>query len=428
MQIEYIFISSEQVSFKTFLKSIFGNVSEKYFKVELEEKEYKVFYNYITSKSESLDTQEFMYFLTISMDEQEEEKCAEVLNSANKKILGNKDKKQYHVIRTYDGVSKYYCDHAYPQLNEFERNIRNLIFKILTKAFGSKWFERTATDEQKKKLSRCKKSLREEILYEMSIKDLEDYLFTPMRDVSCEQMIDNILSEDNITQMTKEQIELKLKDARPKSLWERQFAPKISIDQLQENLERIRHLRNKVAHAKVFTCEDFYNCQSITKNLNKKIRQAIDEVSVKEYNVSETVQIITRLGYMWESAFSKAVESNLEIPKALLEMGSSIKKVYQALNNMPSLKESGALNQLAEITSTISALQKASVLEFQKMQDVIRSVSFSPLTIRFPKNFQSISKFKLPINGPENEADKDDDFPKDETNPEMKDNDDSNDC
>lgn len=133
-------------------------------------------------------------------------------------------------------------DRTYPDLNEFERNIRNLVFRIVTKAFGTKWLGKTVTEEMKNGLKASiqtrPKALRderliEEALYEMDIKELENYLFLPQCDVSCEQVVDIALSPENLKQMSKEQIEAELGAARPKSLWERQFADKVSINGLQ---------------------------------------------------------------------------------------------------------------------------------------------------------------------------------------------------
>ncbi|NLV21638.1 MAG: hypothetical protein GXY49_06595, partial [Syntrophomonadaceae bacterium] len=109
----------------------------------------------------------------------------------------------------------------------------------MTKAFGTKWLDKTVTEETKDGLKASiqtrPRALRderliEEALYEMDIKTLENYLFIPQRDISCNQVIDIALSPEKLKEMTKEQIEAELANARPKSLWERQFADKVSID------------------------------------------------------------------------------------------------------------------------------------------------------------------------------------------------------
>lgn len=404
MRIEYIFIRKNnepvQVSekiytltppFKPFLKSLFEDVSEDSFKIKLKTREYDVFYNYTTSKSESSEIQNSIYYLTISIDGQRKERCAEILDLANKTILSAGAKEQYNIILAYDGVSKYYCDRTYPRLNEFERSIRNLVFRILTKAFGAKWLDKTATDEEKNNL-KAKIQIRpkllrderliEEALYEMDIKELENYLFVPKRDVSCEQVVDTILSEEKLAQMTKEEIESELAAARPKSLWERQFAHKVSIDGLHDKLKELRILRNKVAHAKAFSGEDFSNCQGIVKDMNAQIEQAILDVSEKEYDLSETIRTISDFGDAWTSTISKAFEHNMGISSALSELGSSIKNAYQALNAMPSLEVSGALKHLADLTPIISAVQNSPMMEIQKRWDAIKPIMPSPAVMQ----------------------------------------------
>lgn len=471
MRIEYIFIrkNSEPVQvtrkiytlvppFKPFLKSLFEDVSEDSFKVRLKTRDYDVFYRYTTSKSESSEMQNSMYYLTISIDGQRKERCAEILNLANKTILSAGAKEQYNIILSYDGVSKYYCDRAYPQLNEFERNIRNLVFRILTKAFGAKWLDKTATDEEKNNLkakiqTRPKlfrdERLIEEALYEMDIKELENYLFVPKRDVSCEQMVDSILSEEKLAQMTKEEIEAELAAARPKSLWERQFAHKVSIDGLHEKLKELRTLRNKVAHAKAFSCEDFSNCQGIVNEMTAQIEQAIFDVSVKEYDLSETIRTISDFGDAWTSNISKALQYNMGISSALSEMGSSIKNAYQVLNVMPSLKVSEALKHLAELTPIISAVQNSPAMEMQRRWNAIKPVIPSSAVIQAAKQASQVIQFMKPemeaiqrisrlssflsslepstfsslTSIPEDEDQEDDDCEEKETKPESKDND-----
>lgn len=96
MRIEYIFIRKNndpvKVSkkiytltppFKPFLKSLFESVSADSFKVKLKSKEYAVFYHYTTCNSDSADSENSMHYLTISMDGQRKDRCAEILNLVN---------------------------------------------------------------------------------------------------------------------------------------------------------------------------------------------------------------------------------------------------------------------------------------------------------------------------------------------------------
>jgi len=320
-------------------------------------------------------------------------------------ILSAAGKEQYNIILAYDGVSKYYCDRAYPDLNEFERNVRNLVFRIVTKAFGTKWLDKTVTEETKDGLKASiqtrPRALRderliEEALYEMDIKTLENYLFIPQRDISCNQVIDIALSPEKLKEMTKEQIEAELANARPKSLWERQFADKVSIDGLQEALPQIRALRNRVAHAKPFTYSDFTKCRSILQGINPQIEQAICDISVIEYDRYETIRTIAGLGTAWTAAVSKAFEFNQVISAAMSEIGSSLKEAYQVLDIMPSPAEREALRHLAALQPVISAVQSLPLAEIQRNYEALHAVLPSQAEIQAANQAAQMMQHVLP--------------------------------
>lgn len=346
-----------------------------------------------------------MHYLTIEIDGQRKDRCAEILGTANQIILSAASKERYNIILAYDGVSKYYCDRTYPDLSEFERNVRNLVFRIVTKAFGAKWLDKTATEEMKNGLKASiqtrPKTLRDErlieaALYEMDIKELENYLFLPQRDVSCEQVVDVVLSPENLKQMTKEQVVDKLGTARPRSLWERQFAEKVSIDGLQETLQHIRVLRNQVAHAKPFSHADFTKCRSILQGINPQIEQAICDISVLKYDRYETIRTIAGLGTAWAAAVSKAFEFNREISAAMSEIGSSLKEAYRVLDIMPSPAEREALRHMAALQPVISAVQSLPLAEIQRNYEALHAALPSSAEIQAANQATRMMQHVLP--------------------------------
>ena len=52
------------------------------------------------------------------------------------KIIGSNIEQDYIMIVSYDSVSEYYCNKAYPKLNKLERNLRKLLFNTYTVNFG----------------------------------------------------------------------------------------------------------------------------------------------------------------------------------------------------------------------------------------------------------------------------------------------------
>ncbi len=63
---------------------------------------------------------------------------------------------------------------------------------------------------------------------------------------------------------------------RPKSDWDRLFLPQIGeISNIEESIDQLRKLRNKVAHCKLFRKEHYEECLELLKVLNKQINKAL---------------------------------------------------------------------------------------------------------------------------------------------------------
>ena len=252
------------------LRKIFANVSDDTITLKYKAKEYSVSYRYIEHECEKIESTSDIQYLTVDLDEKNKARVAEVLDSMHQKIFSHDEKANYDIIVSYDGIAKYYCDRAFPLLNEFERQIRNLIFKMLTRSFGALWLEKTATQEQqdslKKKLQIRLKPLRnqkmiEEALYEMDIKELENYLFVPRSDLVAAELRADEFTDEKLSELSQEAAIKLIQKLRPMSIWERYFDKEVSIPNLQEKLDSIRNYRNKVAHAKHFHKGDYDTCK-----------------------------------------------------------------------------------------------------------------------------------------------------------------------
>ena len=189
MRMEYVFIRKENATTKItdnlsttnpplhfVLRKIFTNVSHNAIQLKYKTKEYAVTYRYIEHECEKIDSNADIQYLTLELDGKNKARIAEVLDTVHSRIFNHKEKENYDIIVSYDGISKYYCDRIYPMLNEFERQIRNLVFKLLTHSFGALWLEKTATQEQqdsvKAKLQIRQKSLRNQKMIEEALYDL----------------------------------------------------------------------------------------------------------------------------------------------------------------------------------------------------------------------------------------------------------------
>lgn len=304
MVIEYIFIQKDETpieeregkyglfpKFCLFLEKVFINLTKDTFDVVYKKRNYTINYKCIKCRSGEQSEYPMCYF-TISIDLKVKARCSEVLDFANQIILQHENKETYTVIISYDGVSKYYCDRAYPKFNEFERKIRSLIFRLLTKDFGEQWLNETTTVEQrsvlKERLQSKPKRLKEQKLieeapYAMDIYQLEEFLFAPTRHMPIVKLLDEQFSDEKLNKLTKEELLLILDNLKPRSVWEKCFKEQVSIENLQQKLNDLRLLRNMVAHSKFFYKKEFDQSVKLIDDLLQQIEVAITDVSINEY-------------------------------------------------------------------------------------------------------------------------------------------------
>lgn len=292
MEIRYIFLLKREKTktlnkneeHKDFLNENFKNIKRDKFDIEYNDKIYTIDYkaNYI---------QESTFSLIISIDSNEENK-ADILHEVNNRICKNPKRREYNIIKTYDGLSEFYSNKSIIKLNYFERKLRELIYIIVVKSFGVGWYEKTIKEELGKKIKKTSgknnlSTLIESALHEMTLGDLELYLFEPYTDKNINTLIEDIENSSSyINDKTKDEILSMILKYKPKCLWKRFFEDIIDIDieDIKYKLTEIRKYRNKVAHNKDFYIEDYKNCKSILDEVNEKLNIAVENLYVKEFN------------------------------------------------------------------------------------------------------------------------------------------------
>lgn len=390
MRIEYVFMRKENAVTKItdkisttnpplhlVLRKIFTNVSDNTIMLKYKAKEYAVSYRYVEHECEKVVSDADMYYLTIELDGKNKARVAEVLDMVHRSIFDHNEKSNYDIIVSYDGIAKYYCDRAYPLLNEFERQIRNQIFKLLTRSFGSSWLEKTTTQEQqdnlKAKLQIRSKPLRnqkmiEEALYEMDIKELEDYLFLPRSDMDTTELRTDEFKSENLSKLSQEEAIKLIQKLRPLSIWERYFDKEVSIPNPQEKLNSIRGYRNKVAHAKHFHKDDYNACKNILTEMLPQLENAIQDISVKEYDYTQLREAIRGMANTCTSAIKSAIGIGKMISPA-------IESFSRAVVDFGNLFQTSAVSQALQAQNQMSQtlLGLTSVLDMVPTQSAIKS-------------------------------------------------------
>lgn len=259
------------------LKTLFSYKENGTFSLIFEDNEYDFEYKKLRNNHES-------YSFCISVD-YTPAMNAMLLDEIDKVISKGEHRKNFDIVLSYSGSAEYYCNKLYPIINKFERSIRDIIFLIVIETYGRNWFDTTvSTDvgDQLKGNGVNKNTLIENALYEMTIKQLEDYLFSEWRDIDSETFINNALATDELEKLTKDEIITLISKNKPCSLWERIFLNRVEIDDLQEKLSSIRKCRNTVAHSKNISTDAFRANRAMIKKLNNEIKEAHELLTLDE--------------------------------------------------------------------------------------------------------------------------------------------------
>lgn len=335
---------NKMVMIKSFLKEYFNNVQEQCFDVEYEHEVYTVFYRNYKKKVGSIQ------YLWLEM-EGKPATVIKVLEYVHSIIQTSESRKKNYVICSYDGVSLYYCNRIYPLFNKFERKIRDLVFCLLTKSLGSNWYKATIEKEMDNSLHiGNNKKLIEEALYELTLHQLEQYLFSKRRFIDVEEVIDNDLAIDNIKDKSKEEIVEILNKCRTTSLWEKYINPSVQMDELSHDIESIRNYRNKVAHSKTFKEKEYTTCRKLLTKVINEVDQAMNRVEKQEFTDIQCINFISAFTDLQESIqqIREMVQSSLSEP--LKQISEVISRGMSGYN----LIMQDTLQQLSESIRQIS--------------------------------------------------------------------------
>lgn len=205
----------------------------------------------------------------------------------------SKQQKYYHSIRDYDGISESFCKRLYPKYAEFERKLRSLVLFILTKAYGSNWQRETVSKEL---LSVLKENAQgsvslNETLENMDLATLETYLFEK-RHVDYPTIINEKLSAKNLEELEKEEICTIVEEIRPTSLWERHFEKFGSQETWMRKIKEIHDTRNKVAHHKTLSIDEFTTINRKLNSVNGDLTNAIEGIREENFTEYSIVDIL----------------------------------------------------------------------------------------------------------------------------------------
>mgnify|MGYP003289735577 CR=1 FL=1 len=365
MHIEYVLIEkatkdrskADKARVISIFSDCFPDVTNQTITIAGKRKNFVLTYSINCGTTTSSDSTDYVYNISLVCDHNEKMKSAELLEKAHTAFRCKVDKlSDYHLIVAEDGLSEYYCNKAYPKYQKFERELRHLIFKIVTKAYGNMWTTQTLSPDMKKKLKDDIKSrnvgkkddvLIEAALHEMTMGQLIDYLFYGTSDISIEDYLDEHLPPAKLRELSKEDLVKILERGRRKSVWNLYFANEFRIDEPRKKLGVLRANRNKVAHCKQFHAEDYKETITYIDLFMGPIDTAIQNATFREPVAIKDVLCGFGEFTIQLSNFSMQVGKIIgPAMKQMSEVGEAILKAY-------------SMNISEELGKTFSVFSKA---------------------------------------------------------------------
>lgn len=265
------------------------------------------------------------YFI-IALENNDEELVDAFCEVGNKiKELSSRINPNSTIVNTlWDDVGRYYAYKSYPLINEVENVMRKLISKFMLINVGMDWSKETIHPDLVSKIERFEENdVHLNDLYKLDFIHLSDVLFKKKRDINLEDL-DRVLSKTKFDDVDK----IKILKYLPKSNWEKYFYDLLGekSQELEGKWEILYKLRNKVAHNRFLTREDFQKIKGITTQVKETLLTAMNKLGEIDLNDEDRSQIIhsyhsehpASLAYLAERSVAEYYLVNgfeIEIPK-----------------------------------------------------------------------------------------------------------------
>lgn len=265
------------------------------------------------------------YFI-IALENNDEELVDAFCEVGNKiKELSSRINPNSTIVNTlWDDVGRYYAYKSYPLINEVENVMRKLISKFMLINVGMDWSKETIHPDLVSKIERFEENdVHLNDLYKLDFIHLSDVLFKKKRDINLEDL-DRVLSKTKFDDVDK----IKILKYLPKSNWEKYFYDLLGekSQELEGKWEILYKLRNKVAHNRFLTREDFQKIKGITTQVKETLLTAMNKLGEIDLNDEDRSQIIhsyhsehpASLAYLAERSVAEYYLVNgfeIEVPK-----------------------------------------------------------------------------------------------------------------
>ena len=227
----------------------------------------------------------------------ENKNTAKALDEIKANISKKLDSENLFIIT--DDVSNYFCQRLYPQLANFERNLRKIIYIASIKS------------KDEKALALCKEieNLEFAKIYQILFSD-EKYV------VEAKKIVNS-----NSPAFSKQDMIKRLNQLTESNLWNKLFNGEYSY--IPENFLMIKDGRNKVMHSRNISFEEYSNIKSNLKKSNAILVEIENNLLQKNnYNLNEALQNISKALSVLSSEMSNRITQ--AVTKKLVESFSNL--------------------------------------------------------------------------------------------------------
>lgn len=292
---------------------------------------------YILESTTVEKSKEIIFHLIVELagNEDEQANILEAFNSLIKEINENYGE-QFSINTIWNDVSTYYANKLYPRIVHIENKLRKIIYLFMLKTVGSRWIDtgspqkfqqyiESTIEKNGKKINEINVdwltyadfitlghfftapySLKSDI--NALFKELEQY--GDIENLSIDEK--NIGKGDDksgrraVKSLTVDIIKKLSDEYGQKNNWDRYFSDKLSVKspkKFSQDWSSLYNIRNKVAHSKPISKEDFDKANKLIDSFNKAFEECIEIIDSLEFTHEEAEAV--------EAVAQQVISSNL---------------------------------------------------------------------------------------------------------------------
>ncbi len=239
------------------------------------------------------------YYIDVIVSGKTRERIIHKMELIHSSLNKTKISEENTFIVSYDSISEYYCNKMSAVLNELERKLRKLLYLIYTARYRDEYIEYTFVDNilspmtKEQVISRLRKqadksdkrTLEQRFFDEFEYQHYSHLLFFPKWTNEDMQNKEKFFSESqNCKGIDKETINKKIKEFLPQSDWERFYSGKVkNSDSAKKLISEIQKHRNKIAHYKTISKNDYTEFMQSADELFVIINDAMNMTTTKDF-------------------------------------------------------------------------------------------------------------------------------------------------